>query len=83
MRKVGMLLLCSAALLLGACQGQISQQTGQSESALQRPEKSSAKTLHQGVWEDKLYTKLTKLIKENGKTSPAYDPDKRPYAGLG
>ena len=81
MRTKGIVLLCSLALLLGACQAGNNKTTTESSSAkTETTDKDKAKTLDKGVWEDKLYARLTKLIKENGNTSSSYDKNKKPYA---
>lgn len=77
MRTKGIVLLCSLALLLGACQAGNNKTTTESSSAkTETTDKDKAKTLDKGVWEDKLYARLTKLIKENGNTSSSYDKNK-------
>ena len=81
MRTKGIVLLCSLALLLGACQAGNNKTTTESSSAkTETTDKDKAKTLDKGVWEDKLYARLAKLIKENGNTSSSYDKNKKPYA---
>jgi len=78
MRTKGIVLLCSLALLLGACQAGNNKTTTESSSAkTETTDKDKAKTLDKGVWEDKLYARLTKLIKENGNTSSSYDKNKK------
>ena len=79
MRTKGIVLLCSLALLLGACQAGNNKTTTESSSAkTETTDKDKAKTLDKGVWEDKLYARLTKLIKENGNTSSSYDKSLMP-----
>ena len=79
MRKKGIVLLCGLVLLLGACQaGGNNKETTDSSAKTEVTDK--AKTLEKGVWEDKLYTRLAQVIKDNGNTSSNYDENKKPYA---
>lgn len=69
------LLTCTAALtFFTACQNTSSTTTTSVASTNQQG------TLARGVWEDKLYDRLVKLIKENGKGSVGYDANNKPYA---
>ncbi|MBP2621342.1 haloacid dehalogenase-like hydrolase [Streptococcus panodentis] len=81
MGKKGIVLLCGLVLLLGmgGCQAG-NNKTEQSSAASSSQSSEKAKTLEQGAWEDKLYSRLSKLIEDNGKGSAAYQADKKPYA---
>ncbi|MBF0780111.1 MULTISPECIES: haloacid dehalogenase-like hydrolase [unclassified Granulicatella] len=78
MKKSMKFLLTSTAVLtlLTACQTP-SNQANQTSSTVQS---TQAVTLERGVWEDKLYERLTKIISENGKLSTGYDANNKPYA---
>ncbi|MCP2041210.1 phosphoserine phosphatase [Neisseria sp. HSC-16F19] len=78
MKKVSKVVLsCSVALaLLSACQhGSVTQAPATGVSAGTRQA-----VLEKGVWEDKLYERLVKMITENGKGSVGYDAHNKPYA---
>lgn len=77
MRKPGVLLLCSAVLLLTACHVR-ENDVGSSGPGTAQVETS--RTLDRGVWEERLYHRLSQLIVEYGTSSSSYNPDQKPYA---
>lgn len=78
MKKSIKCLLTSTAVLtlLAACQAPTNQ-ANSSQTTVQTKQETG---LERGVWEDKLYERLTKLIAENGKGSANYDANNKPYA---
>ncbi|MGT2757578.1 haloacid dehalogenase-like hydrolase [Streptococcus ovuberis] len=78
MRRTGIILLCGATLLLGACQSAPKTDSGQEVKTSQVS--TSSVVLEKGLWEDKLYKRLSQLIQEHGKESATYDANQKPYA---
>ncbi|GGE33416.1 phosphoserine phosphatase [Streptococcus himalayensis] len=78
MRKKGIVLLCGAVLLLGACQAQKETETKMSDTKMETM--VNDKVLAKGNWEDTLHARLVKMIEENGKMSADYKEHQRPYA---
>ncbi|MBS4750709.1 haloacid dehalogenase-like hydrolase [Granulicatella sp. zg-ZJ] len=74
--KKRVIFMCGATLLLAACQAP--QTTKMEQTTTQQAQ--SVKTLEKGVWEDKLYARLSKLVADNGKTNANYKADAKPYA---
>lgn len=79
MRKKGIVLVCGAVLLLGACQAQQNTESKVSEETTTQTIQQ-AQVLEKGNWESSLHTRLSKLIEENGKMSSNYSETKKPYA---
>lgn len=82
MGKKRIILVCGLVLLLAACQAK---QTEATKSMSSEPSSSVSsvkelKTLEKGMWEDKLYARLSQLIKENGRASSTYQESQKPYA---
>ena len=81
MRKHRLLLVCGLALFMFGCQSSESSKTTESSKASQETSvKKEEQVLERGQWEDKLYKKLSNVIKENGKSSSKYDESAKPYA---
>lgn len=83
MGKKRIILICGLALMLAACQTNQSTDkvTEKNPSSAQSSvNKEASKTLEKGMWEDKLYARLSRLIEENGSSSPNYKPNQKPYA---
>lgn len=66
---------CSAFFLLAACQPSTT-----TSNTTQTATVTQVKKLEKGVWEDKLYARLDKLITDYGKSSKNYDANNKPYA---
>ena len=81
MKKHRLFLVCGLALFMVGCQASQSSKTTESSKASQETSvKKEDQVLERGQWEDKLYKKLSNVIKENGKSSSKYDESAKPYA---
>lgn len=81
MKKHRLFLVCGLSLFMVGCQASQSSKTTEPSKASQETSvKKEDQVLERGQWEDKLYKKLSNVIKENGKTSSKYDESAKPYA---
>ena len=81
MKKHRLFFVCGLALFMVGCQASQSSKTTEPSKAKQETSVSKEdQVLNRGQWEDKLYKKLSNVIKDNGKSSSKYDESAKPYA---
>ena len=81
MKKHRLFFVCGLALFMVGCQASQSSKTTEPSKASQETSVSKEdQVLNRGQWEDKLYKKLSNVIKDNGKSSSKYNESAKPYA---
>lgn len=81
MKKSSVLLICGLTLFLTACQSNKETTTGtNNDTVVEKSQKYNEQGLVKGMWDSKIYNRLTELINDEGKSSSSYDSSKKPYA---